>query len=536
MAEASGSLQDENIKCQIVKMQRDGHIKKAIEYCQSALRADPTNADLHVSLGDLYIEWHQDIYQSKQYIDEAVIEYQRALESNLDSASIHLKLGRAFFIKGELDKAINHSNLAIKYDEKMSNAYLLLAKCFARKERFLEGLSYAQNAVMLGGISSARAHFVVHSILKSVYDKTFKTKLNSLWNLFLGFAKLPFDREGLRELFTKINYLRFFPIIFQGYYLEKSKNIYKAIDLYSKAIEQAPGFYPLYLQLGDVYRSIGRFEEAVNEYRMVLWYDPANISAYKALSQVYEEQGDYDSAIEIYEKLIKINPNDALLHSNLANILYLKGEVKEAISSYHRAIMLNPNKDWTSVIAQTLGYVFQETSENHDAAISAYQSAALLNPSDIDLYVSLGSAFYDKNDYENALSIYRYALEIDPDNSRIHCNLGYLLWGKGDINESIKEYELAIKQDSEYDIAYNNLGVIYLDDLCIIQKAAELFEEAIRCNPNYALAYYNLARAMSTKGDKVEAARLYQVALDINTITNELDSDEIKDRINNLFD
>jgi tetratricopeptide (TPR) repeat protein len=238
----------------------------------------------------------------------------------------------------------------------------------------------------------------------------------------------------------------------------------------------------------------------------------------------------------MYRKLLEIYPKDAVLYSNLANILYLKGEIKDAISCYHTAITLNPNNSWTSVIAQTLGYVFQEAKENYDAAISSYQSASLLNPKDIDIYISLGSAFYDKKDYDNALSVYRTALEIEPNNAKIHCNLGYLLWGKGMIEESLKEYQLSIKYDPTYDIAYNNMGVIYLDDLGKLNDAAACFEKAISNNPNYALAYYNLGRTIAMKGDKIEAARLFQVALDLNSVTNEMDSADIKDKINELFD
>lgn len=114
-----------------------------------------------------------------------------------------------------------------------------------------------------------------------------------------------------------------------------------------------------------------------------------------------------------------------------------------------------------------------------DAAISAYQSAYLLTPEDMDIYVNLGSAFYDKEDFENALTVYRSALDLDPNNAKIHCNLGFLYWGKGDIDEAIKEYELAIENDPMYDIAYNNLGVIYLDDLGRVQKSIELFKNQL---------------------------------------------------------
>ena len=68
--------------------------------------------------------------------------------------------------------------------------------------------------------------------------------------------------------------------------------------------------------------------------------------------------------------------------------LYLKGEVEEAVEHYQTAITLNPNKRWTSVIAQTLGFVYQENKQDVDSAISAYQTAYMLTPDDIDIYIN----------------------------------------------------------------------------------------------------------------------------------------------------
>ena len=64
----------------------------------------------------------------------------------------------------------------------------------------------------------------------------------------------------------------------------------------------------------------------------------------------------------------------------------------------------------------------------------------------------------------------------------------------------------------------------------------ELFQKAIDCNPNYALAYFNLARGITIKGDKVEAAKLYQTAQDINKVTQEIDPKDIADKISELFE
>ena len=260
-----------------------------------------------------------------------------------------------------------------------------------------------------------------------------------------------------------------------------------------------------------------------------------NVNAYKSLCYIYETQEDFDNAIDVCRRLIKLQPYIAQYYSELASLLYMKDEVEEAISNYQNAITLCANRKDLCRDAQFLGYVYHKGNQNYDAAIASYQIASATAPNDIDIYVNLGSAFYDKGEYENARVVYKKALEVEPFNAKIHCNLGYLYWGCGIIDEAIKSYELAIKYDETYAIAYNNLGVIYLDDLGRVQKAIELFESAIRCNPNYALAYYNLARTKAITSDKVEAAKLYQIAYDLNKISNEIDQNEILDKIQKLF-
>ena len=520
----------------INKKYKKGHVQQAIELCQIGLQKDPTNADLHIRLGDLYLAWHLDIYNSSQYVDEAITEYQRALETYMDSAEIYFKIGQSQYFKGDLDKAINYLNMSLKKDEKFSKSYYLLAETYTKKARFAEAIVNAKKAIQLKPFRNSCAHFLLHNLYKLSAFRNFKLTARTKFEFLLSILTLPFDKKAIKNVLRSFSYLKFMPILLKGYYQVQTRGLNQAIDVYVQAIEQAPGFVPLYCLLGDIYRSIGQFDDAITEYKMAIWLDSLNIPAYRHLCQAYEEQGDYDSAIEIYQKLITIMPNMPEFHSNLANIYYLKGEIKEAISHYQSAITLNPNKQWTSIISQTLGYVYQENSKDLDAAISAYQSAYLLTPDDVDIYINLGSAFYDKEDYSNALTVYRSALELDPTNAKIHCNLGFLHWGKGDTDEAIKEYELAIGYDKTYDIAYNNLGVIYLDDLGRVQKAIELFTKSIEYNPNYALAHFNLARAITIKGDKIEAAKLYQIAQDVNKITNEIDPQDIARKINELFE
>ncbi len=526
-------LQNKKIKKEIDKFKKSGNIQKAIETCQGALLQDENNAELHIKLGDLYMEWHLDIHQVKQYVDEAITEYQRALESCVDSAEIYYKIAMAFYYKRELEKAINYFKLALEHNTKMAEAHFMIAEIFMKKGDFLEAIESAQRAIQIAPLSSSRAYFLIFCI-QSLSNKTKWYKKFS--KLIASFITLPFDKYALKEVARKLSYLQFVPTL-----IRTSIMIFlhgfnqKILDIYRETIDKAPGFVELYINLGRVYFELKRYDDAICEYKMAIWLDSLNIRAYYYLCQLYEEQRDFDNAIETCKKLIELQPHVADFHCRIAQYLYLRGDISEAIEHYQTAVTINPNPQWTSVVAQTLGFIFQENTKDLDAAISSYQNAYNLNPNDIDIYLNLGNVFFEKGSYDNALIVYKKALESSPYNARLHCNLGYLYWGKGNIEEAIKEYEKAIKYDNTYDIAYNNLGVIYLDDLGRVKKAIELFESARKYNPNYALANYNLARSIAITGDKVEAAKLYQIALDINTYTQELDPKDIEEKIQDLF-
>jgi tetratricopeptide (TPR) repeat protein len=526
----------------IVRLRKKERYDEAIEKCKKVLENHPESPDLRIELGDLFFEKHANIYHASHTIDDCITQYQYALEMRTSSAKIHYKLGKALTVKGDFEKALNHYKTAIKYDPSFADAYSMLGIVESKRDNITESIYYLEKAISLEPLKSSKFHFNLFLTLsykagKARKKKKLKLQIEAYKHLVLSIITLFFDKDSFGDLKKSLKLaFNLLPVVFRGYLSERTGTIDKAIAIYQEALEKAVGFSPLYISLGDAFRKVNRLDDAINEYRMAIWLNPSSIQAYKKLCNTFEEMGDFDNAIKTYKKLMKFKPNDAVLYSNLANILYMKGDISDAISAYQTAIVLNPNKTWTSVVAQTLGYVFQEAKGDYDAAIAAYQSATLLNPDDVDIYISLGSAFFDKGDLNNALAAYRSALEIDPDNAKVHCNMGYLLWGKNAIEEAIAGYEMAIKLDPYYDIAYNNLGVIYLDDLGNLEKAFDLFQKAIDINPNYALAYYNQARCMSIKGDKVEAARLFQVAIDLNSFTNELDTNEIKDRIARLFD
>ncbi|MBR1616749.1 tetratricopeptide repeat protein [bacterium] len=518
------------------KMTKNGEIQQAIEYCKNLLVDENADTNLHIRLGDLYLDRHLDIYQAKQYIDEAITEYQKAAEVLIDNGKVYYKIGLAFFHKGELERAINYFNIASDKGYNKAQSHYMIAKAFQRKDRIQDALFHVNVALKNCFFSSSRIHYLKFRLLNSLYFSNEGQKLHSIKELLLSYLTLPFDREALKILKDKLKWFKILFIVLRAHYFLLRGEIEQAYKVYYDALNKMQGCAALYVALGDAYRKTGRLEDSISEYKMALWIESDNHAAFAGIVQAYEELGDYDNAINYYDKYIKIHPNSSVLHNNIANLYATRGDTELALSHYQTAIMLSPNAFSKSATAQTLGLAQQIFSKNPEAAISSFLTANVLTPDQIDVYLFLGSAFYDNQDFSNALIVYRRALELAPNNSKIHCNLGYLHWGLGDLDEAIKEYKLSIKFDPSYDIAHNNLGVIYLDDLVQLQNAIDCFNKALIANPNYALAYYNLGRCYALKGENVEAAKYFQTALDVNNVTNEIDPVEIQDRLNSLFD
>ena len=260
-----------DLEKKINKEYKTGNVKSAIELCQVGLQDDPTNADLHVRLGDLYLAWHLDISNSCQYIDEAITEYQRALESYIDSAEIFYKIGRAQYYKGDLDKAVNYLDMALSKNPKLAKGYYLLAETYTKKSRFLEASINAKKAVKYAPFTSSSAHYLLYNLYRISSFQSFKTTLKAWGEYALSLLTLPFDKEARGNVASACsNFVRFFPVMFKGLYLLQFKSVNDAIETYIQAIEKNPGFVPLYGVLGDMYRSVGMYDDAITEYKMAI--------------------------------------------------------------------------------------------------------------------------------------------------------------------------------------------------------------------------------------------------------------------------
>ena len=239
-----------------------------------------------------------------------------------------------------------------------------------------------------------------------------------------------------------------------------------------------------------------------------------------------------DDAYSTVEK----EPDNPFFNNSLG-YAYAKAELyDDAIEHYQKAISINPDPEWTSIVCQALGSIFAENKGNAEAAISTYQAGIILDPKNYDLYIALGDIYMADYDLDKAIRSYCDAITLNPEDFRAYSKVGIALWEKDYLEEALVAYHKAVELNPENEYAQNNLGILYLDGLADAEEALEYFEEAIALNPNYTLAYFNAGRASQEMGFTNDAANYYQMAIDLNRLTEELDEEDIQERLHSLFE
>jgi tetratricopeptide (TPR) repeat protein len=138
--------------------------------------------------------------------------------------------------------------------------------------------------------------------------------------------------------------------------------------------------------------------------------------------------------------------------------------------------------------AQTLfnrALAAQEAGEPQQA-LTLLQQAVELDPTLKVAYNSLGTFYYQQQQYQQAVAMYQKALAIDPDYAKARNNLGNTYMRLAMDDRAREELQKALQADSTYGLAYYNLACIYAraDNS---ETAAQYLQQAIALEPQARL-------------------------------------------------
>jgi tetratricopeptide (TPR) repeat protein len=172
-----------------------------------------------------------------------------------------------------------------------------------------------------------------------------------------------------------------------------------------------------------------------------------------ALALAYSQLHQTDKSLHEYDLAITADSTNLEARFNRAQILFNQGNLDRAFTEYHALTNSYPDyaPGWVG-----LGAVYQRKQLNNSAD-SAWEHALKLDPYYLDPLLNLGSAAYDRKDYDSALRYFRHAVEIAPESDITCLKLGVALAASGALPEAIQEFEIILKQNPNHVAARRNL-------------------------------------------------------------------------------
>jgi TolB-like protein/Flp pilus assembly protein TadD len=133
---------------------------------------------------------------------------------------------------------------------------------------------------------------------------------------------------------------------------------------FQRALELNPGYAAAHQWYALFLISMGRFEEAIGEGRLVCSLDPLSSAALAALGRVFYFAHRLPEAIEQFRNALELNPNFSSVHMDLARGYALAGQSREAIQQAQ--LVLTKSGPNGSLLAE-LGYVYAKAGMRAEA-------------------------------------------------------------------------------------------------------------------------------------------------------------------------
>lgn len=518
------------------------------------------------------------IRQDNKDLQEAIDNYIDAVKYDPTIPESYYRLASLMWEQGQIsvNAAIDQCKTAVSLAPDNMNAHLYTGFFMKMAENYPEAMEEFKSAVKMGKLKSARPRLVLsQAILQKIntQEGSFADYVQFVYYFLSGSLMLAWDRPSLKMFYKNISDdFSVFTFNTVGKFLEKFKLYPAAENIYRKAVMETSHGEVFYSRMGDLALKNNELDLSVDCYKKVLESNPLNREVLIKLATVLQTYfpDNTDETIDCYEKLLEFDIDTARIYYELGH-LYLRKEDKinsisafklalerdlenpfynnslayayskaelydDAIEHYQKAIAINPDNEWTAIVCQALGAIYAENKGNIEAAVATYQAGIILDPNNYDLIISLGDVYMAQYDLEKAIRTYCDAITLNPDNYRGYSKAGIALWEKDYIEEALVAYHKSIELNPDNAFSHNNLGIIYLDGLGDAEEALEYFEQAIELDESYTLAYFNAGRASQMLDFTNDAAHYYQMAIDLNSITGELDEQDIRERLYRLFE
>jgi cytochrome c-type biogenesis protein CcmH/NrfG len=203
-----------------------------------------------------------------------------------------------------------------------------------------------------------------------------------------------------------------------------------------------------------------QFEKAKSLLKSVIQAKPTNGKATFLLGTVYLKQNIADSAKIYFQKGVSASDGARFNTIGLAQI-DLDADNKVAAQAKIDLVTKElKKKDIEEFVYIARAYMNSEKPD-YKSAITVLKKAATLNPTDAQVQLALGDAYYGDKNQNDSYVAYRNAYQADNTLIRAKMQLGVLLKGAKAYTEAVKAYNEVIAINPNYGPVYRELAETY---------------------------------------------------------------------------
>ncbi|TMW66497.1 hypothetical protein Poli38472_004262 [Pythium oligandrum] len=263
---------------------------------------------------------------------------------------------------------------------------------------------------------------------------------------------------------------------------DSNEYVYKADNPF---MEQSENF-----QRGVKFFESGHLTDAILAFEAEVQQQPENSEAWRMLGECHAENDEDKSAIICLERAVEEDPYNlsALLALGVSNVnelnpqgalKNLKAWVQHNPKFHGLEIQLDEYSDGSlmdevmqlmlqarahdpadSDVQVVLGVLYN-VSKDYDAAVSSFQSASSVRPTEYSLWNKLGATLANSSRSSEAIPAYHRALELKPRYARGWLNLGISHANLGNYEEATKCYLQALSLNDRADHIWSYLRICF---------------------------------------------------------------------------
>jgi len=259
--------------------------------------------------------------------------------------------------------------------------------------------------------------------------------------------------------------------------------------------------------LADCYRTVHRYDQALEAYRLLVARDTTIAEAYWYLYRLSLDQGNTDEAIRSLARAARLR-GDSRLYVELGELCGRAGKFEDARSAFEESL----RRDSTAANrAAYAGLAQAHESQGHaDDARRTLRRALQIMPEDVTLHKLLTNHFLFHEQLDSAVTEVQQVLLLNPNDTGERLRLG-MLWYNTNRQERADSLFSLMKNDSVPYVPLLYLGRIAFDRR-EYEKAKEYFNKAILVNDTIPDAWVFLANTLLNEDSLAAAVEIGQKA------------------------